>query len=129
MFWCSYQRGTADTGHTKACGATRSGLAQPRSRRRCATHKDVGGDAHDNANLGSNGVLANFQLAAGQRSPSRSPRFWRYLEKLSMLLKPRSSSSLSMAASIEKPPFTKLHTQLKDYHSIQYTTRPKVDAR
>ncbi|KAG2861893.1 hypothetical protein PC113_g6774, partial [Phytophthora cactorum] len=52
-----------------------------------------------------------------------------YLEKLSMLLKPRSSSSLSMAASIEKPPFTKLHTQLKDYHSIQYTTRPKVDAR
>ncbi|KAG2794295.1 hypothetical protein PC112_g23101 [Phytophthora cactorum] len=35
------------------------------------------GDAHDNANLGSNGVLANFQLAAGQRSPSRSPRFWR----------------------------------------------------
>ncbi|KAG3175359.1 hypothetical protein PC128_g17793 [Phytophthora cactorum] len=52
-----------------------------------------------------------------------------YLEKLSMLFKPRSSSSLSMAASIEKPPFTKLHTQLKDYHSIQYTTRPKVDAR
>ncbi|KAG3035455.1 hypothetical protein PC120_g833 [Phytophthora cactorum] len=32
----------------------------------CATHKDVGGDANVNANLGSNGVLANFQLAAGQ---------------------------------------------------------------
>ncbi|KAG2956639.1 hypothetical protein PC119_g27606, partial [Phytophthora cactorum] len=28
--------------------------------------KDVGGDANVNANLGSNGVLANFQLAAGQ---------------------------------------------------------------
>ncbi|KAG4063703.1 hypothetical protein PC123_g1486 [Phytophthora cactorum] len=38
----------------------------PGSRRRCATHKDVGGDANVNANLGSNGVLANFQLAAGQ---------------------------------------------------------------
>ncbi|KAG2803234.1 hypothetical protein PC111_g18772 [Phytophthora cactorum] len=58
--------GTTDTGHTKACEATRSGLVQPGSRRRCATHKDVGGDANVNANLGSNGVLANFQLAAGQ---------------------------------------------------------------
>ncbi|KAG3197236.1 hypothetical protein PC128_g6984 [Phytophthora cactorum] len=61
-----YQRGTTDTGHTKACEATRCGLAQPGSRRRCATHKDVGGDANVNTNLGSNGVLANFQLAAGQ---------------------------------------------------------------
>ncbi|KAG3197235.1 hypothetical protein PC128_g6985 [Phytophthora cactorum] len=52
-----------------------------------------------------------------------------YLEKLSMLLLPRSSSAFSMAASTERPPFTKLHTQLMDYHSIQYTTRSKVDAR
>ncbi|KAG2790729.1 hypothetical protein Pcac1_g488 [Phytophthora cactorum] len=52
-----------------------------------------------------------------------------YLEKLSLLLLPRSSSAFSMAASTERPPFTKLHTQLKDYHSIQYTTRSKVDAR
>ncbi|KAG3108084.1 hypothetical protein PI126_g24915, partial [Phytophthora idaei] len=49
-----------------------------------------------------------------------------YLEKLSMLLLPHSSSAFSMAASTERPPFTKLHTQLKDYHSIQYTTRSKV---
>ncbi|KAG2794367.1 hypothetical protein PC111_g22630 [Phytophthora cactorum] len=41
-------------------------ISGPGSRRRCATHKDVGGDANVNANLGSNGVLANFQLAAGQ---------------------------------------------------------------
>ncbi|KAG3205524.1 hypothetical protein PC129_g22055 [Phytophthora cactorum] len=52
-----------------------------------------------------------------------------YLEKLPMLLLPRSSSAFSVAASTERPPFTKLHTQLKDYHSIQYTTRSKVDAR
>ncbi|KAG3197237.1 hypothetical protein PC128_g6984 [Phytophthora cactorum] len=77
-----YQRGTTDTGHTKACEATRCGLAQPGSRRRCATHKDVGGDANVNTNLGSNGVLANFQLAAGQLEVHASGECQRALQHL-----------------------------------------------
>ncbi|KAG2878708.1 hypothetical protein PC115_g22994 [Phytophthora cactorum] len=74
--------GTTDTGHTKACEATRSGLVQPGSRRRCATHKDVGGDANVNTNLGSNGVLANFQLAAGQLEVHASGECQRALQHL-----------------------------------------------
>ncbi|KAG4063701.1 hypothetical protein PC123_g1486 [Phytophthora cactorum] len=54
----------------------------PGSRRRCATHKDVGGDANVNANLGSNGVLANFQLAAGQLEVHASGECQRALQHL-----------------------------------------------
>ncbi|KAG3087912.1 hypothetical protein PC122_g8603 [Phytophthora cactorum] len=57
-------------------------ISGPGSRRRCATHKDVGGDANVNANLGSNGVLANFQLAAGQLEVHASGECQRALQHL-----------------------------------------------
>ncbi|KAG2956640.1 hypothetical protein PC119_g27606, partial [Phytophthora cactorum] len=44
--------------------------------------KDVGGDANVNANLGSNGVLANFQLAAGQLEVHASGECQRALQHL-----------------------------------------------